>query len=218
MRIIKHQMAAGKLSQTYLVLGALNREALIDIFQVKMADVLALEASPIKIGDVRSLGHWLGLKPHSSLRRLAILFGVEEMTLEAANALLKILEEPPPSAILVLQAEKLNRILPTIISRAQIVREKHTPDEAAPSNYTSVSKLKKLSIKERFDYAGLIYEDKVNLRRLINFWEREFQSRLLAGEDVRAEISSLEKTRHLLLGNTSVKFLLENLLLKFGNN
>ena len=49
---------------------------------------------------------------------------------EAANAILKLLEEPPPSVVLVLLAERIENVLPTIVSRTQRVRFDRLPPEA----------------------------------------------------------------------------------------
>lgn len=65
------------------------------------------------------LCHDLSLRPMSADRRVAIIDDAERMNDESANALLKILEEPPPGSILILLAADLEPILPTIRSRCQ---------------------------------------------------------------------------------------------------
>jgi DNA polymerase-3 subunit delta' len=53
--------------------------------------------------------------------RVAILEGMEKATAEASNALLKTLEEPPPSVVLILIAPEAEALLPTIVSRCRPV-------------------------------------------------------------------------------------------------
>ena len=67
------------------------------------------------------LCHDLSLKPMSARRRVAIIDDAEWMSEEAANALLKTLEEPPPHSILILIATSPDRLLATIRSRCQVV-------------------------------------------------------------------------------------------------
>jgi DNA polymerase-3 subunit delta' len=68
--------------------------------------------------------------PFESRRRVFVIEGADTMNDQAANKMLKTLEEPPPFAHLVLLTNKLGNMLPTILSRCQLVRfEAATPDE-----------------------------------------------------------------------------------------
>jgi DNA polymerase-3 subunit delta' len=68
--------------------------------------------------------------PFEATRRVFVIEGADTMNDQAANKLLKTLEEPPPFAHLVLLTNRLGNILPTIRSRTQLVRfEAATPDE-----------------------------------------------------------------------------------------
>lgn len=62
------------------------------------------------------------LKPTLGGRKVAIILDADHLSEEAANCLLKTLEEPPPEAVIVLVGTALERQLPTIRSRCQIVR------------------------------------------------------------------------------------------------
>ncbi|HZJ84120.1 MAG TPA: hypothetical protein VFD02_01075 [Syntrophomonadaceae bacterium] len=64
---------------------------------------------------------WLALKPYRSKHRIAIIRDSHLISDEAANALLKTLEEPPSYAVIILVADR-DSLLETIISRCQIVR------------------------------------------------------------------------------------------------
>jgi len=64
---------------------------------------------------------WLGLKPYRALRRVVIIRDSHLMSQEAANALLKTLEEPPEYALIILVADDSN-LLETIVSRCQLLR------------------------------------------------------------------------------------------------
>ncbi|HZK43102.1 MAG TPA: hypothetical protein VFC73_02330 [Syntrophomonadaceae bacterium] len=64
---------------------------------------------------------WLALKPYRAKHRIVIIKDSHLMSDEAANALLKTLEEPPPYAVIILVADQ-SRLLETIVSRCQIIK------------------------------------------------------------------------------------------------
>jgi DNA polymerase-3 subunit delta' len=90
------------------------------------ADKSALPIS-LFVGDdehrnQEGLCHRIARSPYFGRRRIAIVDDADHFSIASANCLLKILEEPPPSALLILIGTSLARQLPTIRSRSQIVR------------------------------------------------------------------------------------------------
>ncbi|MBW2467070.1 MAG: DNA polymerase III subunit delta' [Deltaproteobacteria bacterium] len=79
------------------------------------------DGAAIKIGQVRELKHQLSFAPLEAAVRVIILEDVHTMKREAANSLLKTLEEPAENNLLILTADQAGEILPTIISRCQII-------------------------------------------------------------------------------------------------
>ena len=75
----------------------------------------------IGIADIENIRKKISLKAFNGGAKVCILWGVEKMSLQASNAFLKILEEPPENTFFLLIAENEEEILPTIISRCQIV-------------------------------------------------------------------------------------------------
>jgi len=73
----------------------------------------------IKIDEIRALQHELSLSPYEGQYRVAILCNFERATPNAANALLKTLEEPAAQVVLILTATDPGALLPTIVSRCQ---------------------------------------------------------------------------------------------------
>jgi DNA polymerase-3 subunit delta' len=75
----------------------------------------------IRIDEVRALRHDLHMRPFEADRRVYLVLDADRMNEDAADALLKDLEEPPPYAVLVLVASELGPLPPTILSRCQLV-------------------------------------------------------------------------------------------------
>ena len=85
------------------------------------------------IDTIRQLRQNAWLLPGEAPCRVCVLCGAENMTDQAQNALLKILEEPPEHTVLILTAENRSMLLPTILSRVQTIRlEPLTPAEILP--------------------------------------------------------------------------------------
>jgi DNA polymerase-3 subunit delta' len=77
------------------------------------------EGAYLKIDQVRALQRQVALSPVEGRWKVYILREMERATAEAANALLKTLEEPPSHAVLILTASEAEALLPTIVSRCQ---------------------------------------------------------------------------------------------------
>ncbi len=80
------------------------------------------QSSAIKISQIRTLLQALTLKPNEAVRRVVILSEAHCMNTQAANALLKILEEPPARTLIVLTASHPTNLLPTVASRCRHIR------------------------------------------------------------------------------------------------
>lgn len=76
----------------------------------------------ITVDEVRRLNGFFGLSAAEGGHRVVIIDSVDEMNTAAANALLKLLEEPPKHAILFLVSHRPARLLPTIRSRCRELR------------------------------------------------------------------------------------------------
>jgi DNA polymerase III subunit delta' len=85
------------------------------------------EGARLKIDQIRSLQYDLALSPHEGRRRVCVISRFERATTEAANALLKTLEEPPRHVVLILTASDASLLLPTIVSRCQLLPLRSVP-------------------------------------------------------------------------------------------
>lgn len=76
----------------------------------------------IPISSIQELDRLAALKPVESRRRVFVVEEAEKMSLDAANCLLKTLEEPPPGVVILLTTTSLLRLPRTIVSRCQVLR------------------------------------------------------------------------------------------------
>lgn len=83
----------------------------------------------LKVDQVRELQRGLSLAPYEARYRAALLLRFEEAHLSASNALLKTLEEPPSQVVLILTASSAENLLPTIVSRCEVLRLRPLPIE-----------------------------------------------------------------------------------------
>ena len=76
----------------------------------------------IKVEQIRNLQHSLSLSPFEANYRIALLNNFQQANANAQNALLKTLEEAPRQVVLFLTADSAESLLPTIVSRCEIIR------------------------------------------------------------------------------------------------
>jgi DNA polymerase-3 subunit delta' len=102
------------------------------IWEGKHSDVISIGLGvrrAISIDDIRELQHLANLPPYEGKHRVFIIDGAEYLSVEAANALLKILEEPPPKLTWLLLASDDQYLLPTVVSRCQRLELRPLPRE-----------------------------------------------------------------------------------------
>lgn len=80
------------------------------------------EGGTLKVDQIREARRTLTLKPYQASYRVALFLRFQEANDNAANALLKTLEEAPSYAVLVLTADNPEQLLPTIVSRCEVLR------------------------------------------------------------------------------------------------
>lgn len=96
----------------------------------------------IPVEQVRQIAEFLSLTPGEGARRVVIIDPADALNNNSANAILKILEEPPPQAVIILIAHNAGRLLPTIRSRCRLLKLKplegqdfeHVLRQLAPGN------------------------------------------------------------------------------------
>lgn len=89
-----------------------------DIYCLDLKDGL----DNIKIEQIRQMQRVVNLKPFEGRTKVFIINNCQSLTEEAANCLLKVVEEPPLDSVIILIALSLRSVLPTIVSRTQKIR------------------------------------------------------------------------------------------------
>lgn len=91
--------------------------------------IIEPDGQRIKIDQVRDTIEAVSYRSYSSQWKVWVFRHADRMTEQAANSLLKILEDPPSNTVFILTAENLYSILPTVISRCRLVRLSLVPQE-----------------------------------------------------------------------------------------
>lgn len=103
------------------------------IENMQYSDLLVVQAeqegATLKVDQIRELQRSLALAPYQGRYKVALLLRFEEAHASAMNALLKTLEEPAPQVVLLLTAVSPENLLPTIVSRCEVLRLRPLPLE-----------------------------------------------------------------------------------------
>ncbi len=111
---------------TIPVMKATKDEEIADLFKNRVRDGITPLRIPgntyISIDQMREIGHRLSRKSFEGYGFVEIIYDAHKLRREAANSILKTLEEPPDGAIIVLVTSRVTGMLPTVRSRAHTVR------------------------------------------------------------------------------------------------
>ncbi|MCC0628476.1 DNA polymerase III subunit delta' [Clostridioides sp. ES-S-0108-01] len=140
-RYLTNSIKKNKLNNAYMFEGidGIGKKKFADELSRLLLDYENLENSPdyvlikpdgnsIKIAQIRNLQSDIVIRPHKEYK-IYIINNAEKMTVEAQNALLKTLEEPPNYAIIILVTNNKESLLETIKSRCDIIKFSPIPME-----------------------------------------------------------------------------------------
>lgn len=203
---------------------------------IENVDVALIEKNADKqsigIEEVKLMQEKLFLKPIRSKTKAVVLEDAQFLTIEAQNALLKVLEEPPAHTLIVLSSESKEPFLLTILSRCQVIElpsdRKKITDEEKKEILLFIGSLAKISIGEHLHIAEKASKDKTQalewIETIILILHEQMLEKLCLKSETDALplalfrlIKSFQKL-HTLLKTTNVnpRLAIENTLLSFS--
>ncbi len=201
-------------------------QALLKEYDIHTFDRYSMgtESQSIGIEEIRKLQENLFLKPIRGKMKAVIVSHAENLTHQAQNAFLKILEEPPLSTLIVLVTKNKELLLPTILSRCFII-EKNAPKNFTVEELAQAQKILQTILSEN-DCAKLTIAEELSREKdeLSLWFEKAIvslrQSLLVQTDNQKHLIFIIRKFQkyHILLTTTNVnsRFLLENLFLSLS--
>lgn len=118
----------------------------------------------IYIEDIRDLKSYLSLKPYFGPYKFVVINDADRLVTEAANAFLKMLEEPAPLTIIILVSSQPKLILPTVLSRCEKVQflsfHKKEINKEIQESIAEFMKIPQEGICERMQYAEKLFAGK----------------------------------------------------------
>ncbi len=226
---LENALANNKLAHAYLFTGSdreKKKELAVEFARMILnvseqdkdrlnPDLIIIDQSKMKIEEMRALISELSLKPFNYQKKVAIIQGFENVTDEAASSILKTLEEPNASSIIILLSRNQKSLMPTIVSRCQSIYFHSPTQKLVNANTESLKEVFKLPSAQRIlsikEYAE---KESDELQSLFEDWISVEREELLRGQVQK--YSNLQVLLDSLLGlkqNLNKKLILERLFL-----
>jgi DNA polymerase III delta prime subunit len=175
----------------------------------------------IGIEEIKNLHKKIFLKPMQSDKKIVVLDDAHLLTIEAQNALLKVLEEPPDHTFIFLATRSLDALLPTILSRCKIIELETESLKITVAEETAyeefMNTLLEMRVGDRLKTAEELAKDKENAIEWIGKLILFLRKKLLDDEENVNHFVAIKSFQGLytLLKTTNVnpRFAIENTLL-----
>lgn len=192
---------------------------------VSLHDRISLHPEPAAIGidSIRSIQSRLTISPIGGTSHAVIIYAAHTMTPEAQNAFLKTLEEPPGKAVIYLETDQPEALLPTVLSRCQTIRLADNTDRARPCQsdtealdkcIKTIEQLLSASTGERLKQIDMMIKTRDDALAFLDLAIRTLEPQLLmTGRDPVSRSTSLKLPqaqtakllRHLLSARTHIQ-------------
>lgn len=181
-------------------------------------NLLWLEEEKLGVEEAKKIRTHLFLKPYQKGPQTAVIIKAQNLTQEAQNSLLKILEEPPLYSLIILTAPTTDNLLPTIVSRCQII---HLPNLNQNSQisfnqfFPQIETLLKTDYSGRFQFIEKLKDRESFFSSLIFFFreklteQRAFNNLISSGF-----FDDLLETQKWQQQNVNIRAILEYLMLR----
>lgn len=176
---------------------------------------LAPEETSIGIAQVREFQSKLLLKPTASPFSVGIIRHAETSTVEAQNALLKTLEEPPPHGRVMLESSTPDVFLPTVLSRCTLINLGSTAqytDEELSQCFKTMEQIVAAPVGKRLQKIDTLAKNREEAAAWIDLAIAAAHQQL-SSHPVTQLLRSLLKARQRLAANVNYKLVLDNVFL-----
>lgn len=187
-------------------------------FNPHYPDTLIIKpAKSIGIDQIRQIKDFLSKKNWQGRgKKLVVIWEAQLMTLEAQNAFLKTLEEPPSPSVIFLLARNKSALLATIISRCHLVFLPSLPQP--PSIASGQTILPPSSLAQRLQLAQSIGQDREKTKNWLENFIFQLQQKLIQSEDnltqLAHQIKLAQQARQMLDDNVHPQRVMDWLMLK----
>lgn len=173
------------------------------------------EDDKLGVEEAKKIRQHLSLKPYHGKSRAITLVSAHNLTLEAQNALLKTLEEPADTALIILGSPSEDNLLPTVVSRCQVIFiNNQTTKTLEKSEIEKIDRLLKMDMEERFVFIeGMDNRDKF-LSALTSYFHSYSRSHLGGGKLNIEFLQALIQAEKWARQNVNIRAILEYLMLR----
>jgi DNA polymerase III subunit delta' len=142
-------------------------------------DLLYLDQEKLGVTETKQVRQFLSVKPFSAKGRGVVILNAQNLTLDAQNSLLKTLEEPPLESLIILGVNNEHNLLPTILSRCEVIRVKGQELRGKDKKVKYLEQIKgleEMTIDQKFGLIEKIEEKEQFLKELIHFYRQKLQT------------------------------------------
>jgi DNA polymerase III delta prime subunit len=165
------------------------------------------------IKEVKRVLEHLTLKPYQSLGQAVVILNADDLTLEAQNSLLKTLEESPSESIILLGVSSEDKLLPTVLSRCQIIHNTNQQDTFKSSNkfITEIEQLSQMNIEQRFQYIEKLKDKEEFFNALVMFFREVLHK--TSNKEILSFLKEVSLMEEYWQANVNQRAILEYLML-----
>lgn len=194
--------------RSYLWVGRLSALSLGDLVVVP-ADRLEVDGSDLPVPAWKAVAPLVHQRPHGPIR-LVLFANADQISDIVQNMLLKVVEEPPSQAVVILQVESPNPLLPTLRSRLQ--RLAGSDEESLEEVGLSVDFSDQLAVQRTLEAS----KDRIAAARIVQDWLTQTTAELLREPSVQTvgRSQSLEQALMRLRHNANYKIVIDDLILQ----
>ncbi len=179
------------------------------------------EEEKLGIEQARRIEQFLSLKPYQAVGQAVVVIAAENFTDDAQNALLKTLEEPPAQARIILGVCSDDQLLPTVVSRCQLVNL-HSTELASQSaeflekHQKNIDKLLSSNVEKRFVYLEKLEQKEELLYSLTAFFRQQMTEEIpvLPISQIHQLLEDCIEAERWQRQNVNLRAILEYLMLK----